>query len=231
MINIKLNLDGNENGITEIEKYVNKNECYDTGKSKRKKYNKKYQKRYRIENKDSLKDYHKKYRTKNKEFLRGTSRDYYHSHKRRVYLKNVKNRDYRNAYSKKYYRINKSEIISAACKRFKNRYKTDILFKIKHLLRIRIGDLCKGRGFIKSQRTLKLLGCDLKQFKIYLEHLFKPGMTWDNHSQRGWHIDHIVPLISAKNQQELEELCHYKNLQPLWWYDNLSKGGNTLINN
>jgi hypothetical protein len=50
-------------------------------------------------------------------------------------------------------------------------------------------------------------------------------MNWDNYSFRGWHIDHIIPLTSAKNEEELIKLCHYTNLQPLWAKDNLSKGG------
>ena len=46
-------------------------------------------------------------------------------------------------------------------------------------------------------------------------------MTWDNYGE--WHVDHIIPLSSAENEIELIELCHYRNLQPLWAKENLMK--------
>jgi hypothetical protein len=48
-------------------------------------------------------------------------------------------------------------------------------------------------------------------------------MCWENHGQFGWHIDHKIPLNSAKTEDEIYKLCHYTNLQPLWWKDNLEK--------
>ncbi len=47
-------------------------------------------------------------------------------------------------------------------------------------------------------------------------------MTWDNRDK--WHIDHIVPLASAKTESEMAALCHYTNLQPLWASENRRKG-------
>jgi hypothetical protein len=46
-------------------------------------------------------------------------------------------------------------------------------------------------------------------------------MTWDNRGQ--WHIDHIVPLALAKNEQDVIDLSHYSNLRPMWGADNIRK--------
>jgi hypothetical protein len=61
-----------------------------------------------------------------------------------------------------------------------------------------------------------------------MEKQFKNEMTWENYGFYGWHIDHIIPLSSAKNEEELYKLCHYTNLQPLWAKENLSKGAKIL---
>jgi len=55
-----------------------------------------------------------------------------------------------------------------------------------------------------------------------MEAKFVDGMNWDNIGE--WHIDHIIPLSSAETEQEIIKLCHYTNLQPLWAFDNISKG-------
>jgi 5-methylcytosine-specific restriction endonuclease McrA len=51
-------------------------------------------------------------------------------------------------------------------------------------------------------------------------------MSWDNYGygKGKWVIDHIIPLSSAKNVDELHSLCYYTNLQPLSWEDNMLKG-------
>ena len=58
--------------------------------------------------------------------------------------------------------------------------------------------------------------------------MFTPEMNWSNYGKFGWHIDHIIPLDSANTEDEMYKLCHYTNLQPLWWSENLSKGHKVL---
>ena len=62
----------------------------------------------------------------------------------------------------------------------------------------------------------------LDVIKQHMESQFTEGMTWENQGE--WHVDHIIPLAKAKNEERLVKLCHYKNLQPLWGEENLSKG-------
>jgi len=68
---------------------------------------------------------------------------------------------------------------------------------------------------------LEILGCDIDNFKSYLESKFEDWMTWENRGlyngefNYGWDIDHIIPVSSAKTEEELLLLNHYTNLQPL----------------
>lgn len=105
---------------------------------------------------------------------------------------------------------------------WKNRRKNDALYRLKCNLRKRLRKYLKLKNFKKKKSSIKLLGCSLEKFKIYLESKFVSGMSWDNYGE--WHIDHIVPLASAKNETELYNLCHFSNLQPLWALDNQKKG-------
>ena len=79
---------------------------------------------------------------------------------------------------------------------------------------------------IKNKKTEEILGCVFVFIKNYLESKFIDGMSWDNRNL--WHIDHIVPLSSAKTATQILKLNHFSNLRPLWAKDNLSKGCNPL---
>ena len=44
-----------------------------------------------------------------------------------------------------------------------------------------------------------------------------------------WHIDHIIPISLAKDENEMVKLNHYTNLQPLWEIDNLMKSNKIIL--
>ena len=70
------------------------------------------------------------------------------------------------------------------------------------------------------------MGCDLKFLIRFLEDQFQEGMSWDNWSRDGWHLDHIIPLdaFDLTDIEEQKKALHYTNLQPLWAEENLKKG-------
>jgi hypothetical protein len=99
--------------------------------------------------------------------------------------------------------------------------------KPENKLRNAVRTAFKKIGQNKPTDTLKLLGCTWEEAKAHFERLFQEGMTWENHG-RGegkWQIDHIRPVASFKgaSEEELKQMNHISNLQPLWTADNLSK--------
>lgn len=110
-----------------------------------------------------------------------------------------------------------------------NRKKEDVIFKLLMGMRSRLSSYLKKENITKKNKTFEIVGCTPDELKIYLEERFTDGMCWDNRGK--WHIDHIIPLSSAKTEDELYNLCHYTNLQPLWAVDNLKKGNRILSNN
>ena len=103
----------------------------------------------------------------------------------------------------------------------RKRVKTDPLYKMKKILRDRTYKAFKRQGYYKNTKTQEMLGVDWKIVKKHIERQFTKGMNWSNQGE--WHIDHIIPLASAKTPEGLKKLCHYSNLQPLWAEENLSK--------
>ena len=155
----------------------------------------------------------KKYRQANKEYFK----EYYQANKEKV-------KEYRQANKervKEYYQANKERINEITKKYKRNRIKTDPLFKMCCNLRTRTSQAFKSKYWKKNNTTKDLLGCTFEVAKQHIERQFTKGMNWDNYGE--WHIDHIIPLASAKNEQEMCNLCHYTNLQPLWAEDNLRK--------
>jgi len=102
-------------------------------------------------------------------------------------------------------------------------YRENTLFRLSLNYRNRTSSAFRLGGYQKGTKTEKMLGIDFNSLNQYLENQFTKGMSWDNYGE--WHIDHIIPLCAANTEEELKLLCHHKNLQPLWAFDNISKNG------
>ncbi len=170
------------------------------------------------------KKYFKNYFQIHKEEHKKRCKKYHDTHKEQKKLLRLKNKQKIQKQQKEYYLKNKEKIAERDKEYRKNKYHTDINFKIRCLLRKRIYKALHGKT--KSKRTLELLGCSIEFLKAHLEKQFKSGMNWDNHSRTGWHIDHIKPCdkFDLTKKSEQEKCFHYTNLQPLWAEENLTKG-------
>jgi hypothetical protein len=128
--------------------------------------------------------------------------------------------------SKLNYKKNKKKYIENATNYRKNRLKLDILYLLKHRYRSLIQYSYKSKSLKKNSKTQDILGCTFEEFKAYLESKFEPWMSWNNKGlyngefNYGWDIDHIIPLSSAKTEEDIIKLNHYTNLQPLCSYTN-----------
>lgn len=129
---------------------------------------------------------------------------------------------------KKYYESNKKAEHKRSNDYFKKKYHTDKLYRAKMNLRRRMAFAFKASYWTKTSMTKDMLGAEYEVVHKHIEDQFTEGMTWDNYGIKGWHIDHVIPLASAKTEEELIKLCHYTNLQPLWAEDNLKKGDKIL---
>lgn len=118
-------------------------------------------------------------------------------------------------------RLNRKEYFS---KYQRERRKNDLLYKLTWNIRTSISQSfarsCNGK-YRKSKPTEKILGCTMEFFKEYIYSQFKNGMSYDKINEI--HLDHIIPISSAKSEEEIIRLNHYTNFQPLWAEDNIKK--------
>jgi hypothetical protein len=184
--------------------------CKDGYQYNCKQCSKNYIKQYHQNNSDYQKQYSKNYRQNTPEY----QKHYYHSNQ--LHLKQY-SKNYRQnnpEYQKQYYN---------------SRRKIDSSFKLSDGIRSLIYNSFKGL-YKKSKKTEHILGCTIEEFIQHIQTQFTEGMTLENHGQGigKWNIDHIIPISSAKTEEEIYKLNHYTNLQPLWWEENMAKGKKIL---
>lgn len=175
---------------------------------------------YEEVNKEVKREYLKHYKEVNKEALKVKNKKY----RELNYDKIIKWKETNKDYFKKYRQDNRLK----ANKYFKKRRDTDPVFRFKNnIRRLILHSFKRGKkNFKKSDKTEVILGCKIEEFISYISLKFTEGMTLENHGN--WHLDHIVPLATAKTEEDVIKLNHYTNLQPLWASDNLSKGSKIL---
>lgn len=184
------------------EYFIKYNKKY---KEENREYFREYAKEY-AKNNDSLKEYQEKYRNKNKEYFNEYNKDYY-----------LENSEHLKNKSKEYKKNNKDK----ANENIRLRRKNDFLFALSNNIRKSILKAIKASGHLKTLKTHEILGCSFTEFKIYIESKFENWMTWENRGKYngeyryGWDLDHIIPISSAKTEEEVYKLNHYTNFQPL----------------
>lgn len=151
------------------------------------------------------------------------SREYYNENKDRILLNidKERKRKYDSEYRKVYYLKNKDKI-NDYLRKYYNKIKENPLKRMEINVRSRIRASFSVSKWNKNNKTKEILGCSYEELFLHIQSKFTDGMTWDKIGSE-IHIDHIVPISSAKTEGDIIKLNHYTNLQPLWAKDNLIK--------
>lgn len=187
---------------------------------------------YRNECKECQSRRNKEYRLKNAEKINKQRKEYRENN--REHIKELRKNEYLKYYSKNKEKINEKRRMQYKLdtnnqhlkKRIYHKIKkeTDKLYAFKKEIRSLISNSLKRNGYKKETRTQKILKTNYENAVKHLLQTFENnyGYKWDGIEPV--HIDHKMPLATAKTEEEVIKLCHYTNLQLLKAEDNLKKG-------
>lgn len=183
------------------------------------------QKEKYYEDHDKSKQLCREYREKNKEKINIQKRAYRARHKDEIAKKDriYKKSEQGQKKKKEWTESNRDAIRMWTRKYNKERRENDPNYKLLTNIRTRINRALTSN--FKKGNTIKLIGCSIEQLKRHIEGMFRDGMTWDNHTIDGWHLDHIMPCSSfdLSTVSGQKKCFHWSNLQPLWAWENLKK--------
>ena len=179
--------------------------------------NSEYMTRYRTDNKEKIKEqvkicYQKWYKNNPnymKEYMGNYDRKEYTEKYRKRNI--VKIREYRKEYNKNIIR---------------ERYKTDIKFKLNSLISRAIRGALKGNKSGKKWESL--VGYTLINLQKHLKKTMPEGYTWQDYMNGKLHVDHKIPKsifnYSKPEHTDFKRCWALKNLRLLPAKDNLIKG-------
>lgn len=125
----------------------------------------------------------------------------------------------------------KRQVLDNNAKWDKNKYNSDISYRLKKNLKNRFKSFLRDVRQGKKVNFSEVLGCEDFIFTGHIESLFDEKTNWSNYGDSGWHIDHIIPLSFFDLKNELHQrLCNnYQNLQPLEASLNIKKSDKIIL--
>lgn len=185
-------------------------------KISRKTYEKNKEKRHEkyIENRIKIKEYNKNYYQYHKDYYQNYAKVYRLEHRTQIENNQKKweknNIEKRRKYHKKDY----------------TRRRNNPILRLQGNLRNMINTSFRRKGLRKSMKLEKICCCSMQELVNHLISTYESNYNekWNWDFVKNVHIDHIKPLATAKTEEDVIELCHYKNLQLLKAEDNLRKG-------
>lgn len=147
------------------------------------------------------------------ETFRQKSREFYHANPEKA-----------REMKKRWLSNNKDSVAKYEAEYTKRRYHSDPLYKFQCHLRNTINQSFSRYETYKPRKNKEVIGITSLELRDYLLRTFEEtyGYAWDQ--VEPVHIDHIIPLATAKTEEDIVRLCHYTNLRLLKARDNLIKG-------
>lgn len=179
---------------------------------------------YRKNNGDKKRQLDRDYYQKNSEKIKERSKEWYDNNKehcssikKKWYEKNFdKVKEYREDYKNK----DPQKWTDYMRTYQRNRYQTDLQYRIKTILNKRIRDYANK----KYQTTLDITGCSMEFFISWIESQFDENMSWGNQGSY-WDFDHVVPCASfdLTNEEQKFKCYNWSNIRPCEKRENIVK--------
>lgn len=182
-------------------------------------------KKYREENKEKIKATHKAWRDRNREHLNDKQRERYKENpqafKERKDRYVASHRAQVDESNRRYREENKQKRTDYE----RNKRHDDPVYRFRSSFVCLIRGYCRKKNYTGNKRTWEIVGCDFDALLAHIQSQFENGMTLENygHGEGKWNIDHIIPISTAKTDEDIERLNHYSNLRPMWSLDNCKK--------
>lgn len=203
-----------------------------------------YMKEWRKKNRDKVREQNKKYREANPEKIkayhkawRDENRNHLNEQQKEKYWENPlafkeRNDRYRASHKEKVAESNKRYREENKQKRTayeRNKRHSDPVYRFRSSFRCLILGYARKKGYTGTKNVWEMVGCDFETFLAHIQSQFEEGMTMENygHGEGCWNVDHIVPICTAKTDEDIERINHYSNLRPMWARDNYRKNKKT----
>lgn len=201
-------------------------------------------KQYYEDNKDQIAEAKKTWAEDNRERNLEEKRNWYlrnkDRHQRLAKTWAKKNSEKKRQDDRRYYELNRGRIKQRTSLWAKsNRDKINALHQRRRnsepsyaaaiALRSTLKNFLRRAMMQKHSETSEILGYTSESLLQRMECQFVPGQSWENYGTE-WHIDHKIPVAHflAKGESRPHIINALSNLQPLWAFDNLSKGAKIL---